>query len=96
MKNKTGPTPVDKTRETENCFSLNGKEIKYKIWYPDKDRDSIYKTLRNEFGYWMVFKSVSWRTEDFLSEMSSELKKNDILTRDHGGFEVKIKILDVK
>ena len=87
---------VDKVREIEGTLSSNDIEIDYKALYPDKDKKSIYSTLRNEFGYWMTFKSISWRTEEFLLKRITELKKNDEYSREQGGFEIKIKIIDVR
>ena len=87
---------VDKVREIEGTLSSKDIDIDYKASYPDKDKNSIYRVLRNEFGYFMVFKSVGWRTEDFLKKRIRELQKDDELVRDHGGFKVKIKIIDVK
>ena len=44
----------------------------------------------------MTFKSISWRTEEFLLKRITELKKNDEYSREQGGFEIKIKIIDVR
>ena len=44
----------------------------------------------------MTFKSIGWKTEEFLLQRIKELKKNDELYREQGGFEIKIKIIDVK
>ena len=66
MSEKTDSISVDKVREFESSLSSNCTEIEYKVLYPDKDKNSLYETLRNEFGYWMTFKSIGWRTEEFL------------------------------
>ena len=96
MTEKTELFSVDKLRVNEGVITSSDKIIEYKYWYPDKDKNSIHRTLRIEFGYFMVFKSVGWRTKDFLKKRIRELQKDDELVRDHGGFKVKIKIIDVK
>lgn len=96
MNKKTDYISVNKLRNFESSLSYNGKEIDYNVSYPDKDKNSIFRTLRNKFGYWMTFKSIGWKTEEFLLQRIKELKKNDELYREQGGFEIKIKIIDVK
>ncbi len=96
MTKKIKAISVDKFREFEESLSRDGKVVKYKVIYPDSDKNSPHATLSNGFGYYMVFKSIGWRTEEFLLERISDLAKNDELYRNHGRFEVKIKIIDVK
>lgn len=83
------------------CFSgkiiINSKLVIYEYQYPDKDPKSPIRTLSNEWGYFMVFKSMSWRLEEKLIKFLSknQFKIDDNFKFKINGYIVKVKIIGI-
>lgn len=88
---------IKKYRNHKGQVYINNKMYIYNIKYPDKDKLSPNQTLSNEWGYFMVFKSIDRRTKDFLIDY---IKENNVSAGDtiinNEGFKIEIKILDVR
>tara|TARA_B100000963_G_C22270164_1_gene512392 strand:+ start:152 stop:589 length:438 start_codon:yes stop_codon:yes gene_type:complete len=88
---------IKKYRNHKNQVYIDNKMYIYNIKYPDKDKLSPNRTLSNEWGYFMVFKSIDQRTKDFLRDY---VKKNNVSAGDtiinNESFEIEIKILGIR
>ena len=88
---------IKKYRNHKDQVYINNKVYIYNIKYPDKDKLSPNRTLSNEWGYFMVFKSIDRRTKDFLTDY---VKKNNVSAGDtiinNESFKIEIKILGTR
>lgn len=88
---------IKKYRNHKDQVYINNKLYLYNIKYPDKDKLSPNRSLSNEWGYFMVFKSIGRRTKDFMKDY---IIKNDVSVDDtiinNESFRIEIKILGIR
>ena len=84
-------------RNAKGQISLKNKIYTYNYKYPDKDKLSPDRNLSNEWGYFMIFKSIGIKVENFLKNyiLNYDVIESDIITYDMG-YKIEIEILDIK
>lgn len=89
---------IKKWRYSEDKVLVNSNLIFYEYRYPDKDHLNPDRTLSNEWGYFMVFKSIGWRLEEKLKIFFSKklLSVNDIFRVKINGYYIRIKIIKIE
>ena len=85
-------------KKVSKKLSLGKKIVHYEYEYPDKDPNSPDRTLSNEWGYFMVFKSMGWRLEERLLKIFSKrnYKKNEKFRVKISGYFVRVNIIKIE
>ena len=89
---------IKKWRYSEDEVLVNSNLIFYKYRYPDKDHLNPDRTLSNEWGYFMVFKSIGWRLEEKLKKifLKKILSVSDTFNVKVNGYDIRVKIIKIE
>ena len=89
---------IKKWRYSEDEVLVNSNLIFYEYRYPDKDHLNPDRTLSNEWGYFMVFKSIGWRLEEKLKKifLKKILSVSDTFNVKVNGYDIRVKIIKIE